>query len=63
MVFMEISLYYVIHAWKHIYKINWDNALIKIYKISKTPLHAGILICAFNLSVKFTTKFEIKFEI
>jgi hypothetical protein len=28
----------------------------------KILLHAGILICAFNLSEKSTTKFELKFE-
>ena len=31
--------------------------------INKYIFHTGILICAFNLSVKFTTKFEFKFEI
>jgi hypothetical protein len=29
----------------------------------KIILHAGIFVCALNMSVKFTTKFAFKFEI
>jgi surface polysaccharide O-acyltransferase-like enzyme len=52
------------YIYTHTYKL--INSLItrrNIYEIMKILLHAGILICAFNLSMKFTTKFEFKFEI
>jgi hypothetical protein len=42
------------------------NSLIPrkvIYKIMKILCDAGILIGAFNLRMKFITKFEFKFEI
>jgi hypothetical protein len=29
----------------------------------KMLLHAGIFVCALNMSVKFTIKFALKFEI
>jgi hypothetical protein len=58
--------FYVTHAYINIHTYKLINSLItrkNIYKIMKIILHAGILICAFDLSVKFTTKFEFKFEI
>jgi hypothetical protein len=59
LMFMDFS-FYLTHA--YIYKLIGINSLInrKKYNIMEIVLHAGILICAFNLRVRFSTKFEFE---
>lgn len=61
LMFMDFY-FYLTYAYIYIYKLIGINSLInrKKYNIMKIVLHAGILICAFNLRVRFSTKFEFE---